>query len=101
MVDFEKALQTGLAAHADADAKIREINEVIKTLSGQIPNATGGEIGIFIIESVREKVRQFKNAFAMPSEEVERVPYTLHDALSRRTSQLLSQIFGSRPLGIR
>jgi hypothetical protein len=83
MADFEKALQTGLAANADAAARKREIHEVVRTVSEQVRHATGGAIGVEIRETVREKIRYLTKALSTMTgvtKDVENVTYTVLSA---------------------
>jgi hypothetical protein len=84
MVDFKKALQTGLAANADAEAKRAEIRSIVGSVSDQLAEATSGALCLMLRETHRNKVRQLTNVFAVitgETKEVTRVEYT---ALSAR-----------------
>jgi hypothetical protein len=79
MVDFKKALQAGLKAHENAEAARVEIGAVVKDLSSQVQDATGGDVGVELAQSTRQKVRYLTNALAVLSgndKEVTNVAYT-------------------------
>jgi hypothetical protein len=88
MADFKAALTKGLDANADAAAKKAEIHSVVKDVSDQIAEATGGISELEIRERVKDVVRHISSriAIAMGLEEkqAEQVPFLQLTAVRRQ-----------------
>lgn len=79
MADFKKALETGLAANKDANAKRREIGGVVEELSTTLRAATSDVVQVVLRQAVREKVRVLRGIVANltgENREVTEVRYT-------------------------
>ncbi len=88
MADFKTALTNGLRANADAVAKKNEIHAVVRDVSDQISEATGGVIAFQIVPRVRNVVRHFTNrlalAMGLEEQQKEEVPYLQLTAVRRQ-----------------